>query len=283
MSVTAFGAVRSSGVTTLSLALASTWPQRRRVLLAEFDPAGGTLAATAGWPPQPGLVSLAAAARRCSDPHIVWEHCQQLPGGAPVLAGPASADQAHTALAMLTGMTGHLSELGADVLLDCGRVVGASPSEAMLQADRVILVARPRVSDLQAVATWLESHPLDGANVRLVLVGRGSYPDAEVAEAIGVEVLGRLPWDADAVENLVVVPASARELKTSPLVRAARTMAEALCSQVERNAHLDPEAAGFGKPALTRGSRIRRPRWAKPVGPQGSVATTGNAPEEVNH
>ena len=123
MSVVAFGAVRSCGVTTLALAVAATWPQGRRVLLAELDPAGGTLAAASGWPPQPGLVSLAAAARRGNDPELVWEHCHELPGGVPVLAGPASADQTRTALGMLTGLLDRLGELDADVLLDCGRVV----------------------------------------------------------------------------------------------------------------------------------------------------------------
>ena len=106
MSVVALGAVRSCGVTTLALALAATWPSSRRVLLAELDPAGGTLAAASGWPPEPGLVSLAAAARRGSDPELVWEHCQELADGTAVLAGPGSADQARSALGMLTGLLG---------------------------------------------------------------------------------------------------------------------------------------------------------------------------------
>lgn len=87
MAVTALAAVRSCGVTTLAVALAATWPAGRRVLLAELDPAGATLAAGSGWPPEPGLVSLAAAACRGGDPTVVWEHCQDLPGGVPVLAG----------------------------------------------------------------------------------------------------------------------------------------------------------------------------------------------------
>ena len=94
----AFGSVRSCGVTTLALSLAATWPPERRVLLVEADPAGGTLAAASGWPAEPSLVSLAAAARRGGDPALVWEHCHQLPGGAAVLAGPSSADHARSAL-----------------------------------------------------------------------------------------------------------------------------------------------------------------------------------------
>ena len=87
MAVVALAAVRSCGVTTLGLALAATWPRDRRVLPAEFDPAGGTVGAAAGWASEAGLVSLAAAARRGSDPSLVWGHCRVLPGGTPVLGG----------------------------------------------------------------------------------------------------------------------------------------------------------------------------------------------------
>ncbi len=120
MGVVALGSVRSCGVTTLAAALAATWPDERRVLLVELDPAGGTLAGASGWPPEPSLVSLAAAARRGGQPELVWEHCQNLPGGAAVLAGPASAEQTRTALGMLGPLLGRLRALDIDVLVDCG-------------------------------------------------------------------------------------------------------------------------------------------------------------------
>ena len=56
--------------------------------------------------------------------------------------------------------------------------------------------------------------------------------DTEIAEALGVEVLARLPWDPDAAEALVSVPASARELRLAPLVRAARTLADQLATEL---------------------------------------------------
>jgi hypothetical protein len=186
MSVLAFASVRSCGVTTLAMALAATWPDASPVLLAELDPAGGTLAAASGWPPEPGLVSLAAAARRGGDPDLVWEHCQSLPGRAAVLAGPTAAEQARNAVGMLAGLIGRLGELDADVLIDCGRLDHSSPNlGALARADRVVLVARPRLADLHALATWAEAHPLDGGNVGLVLVGDGPYPDNEITEALG--------------------------------------------------------------------------------------------------
>jgi hypothetical protein len=237
MSVLAFASIRSCGVTTAAMALAATWPtgpdsNENRVLLAELDPAGGTLAAASGWPSEPSLVSLAAAARRGGDPDLIWQHCQSLPGGPPVLAGPTSAEQARSAVGMLAGLVSRLGELDADVLVDCGRLDPGSPGRSQLEeADRALLVARPRLADLHALATWAGARPLDGGNLRLVLVGEGPYPDNEVEEALGIEVLARLPWDSDGAAALVSVPASARGLRMSPLVRAARSLADRLANE----------------------------------------------------
>jgi hypothetical protein len=233
MSVLVLGSVRSCGVTTLATALAATWPAGRRVLLIELDPAGGTLAAASGWPSEPSLVSLAAAGRRGSDPDLVWEHCQTLPGGNPVLAGPAGAEQTRSAVGMLAGLLGRLGELDADVLVDCGRLDPRSPGMAVLDsADRMVLAARPRLADLHALAVWGETRSLDGKRPGLVTVDDGPYPDAEITDALGIEVLGRLPWDSDAADRLVTLPVSDRELRMAPLVRSARSLADHLAGEL---------------------------------------------------
>ena len=271
----ALGAVRSCGVTTLALALAATWPSSRRVLLAELDPAGGTLAAASGWPPEPGLVSLAAAARRGSDPELVWEHCQELADGTAVLAGPGSADQARSALGMLTGLLGRLGELAADVLVDCGRLAGASLNPVLSTADQVVLAARPRLADLHALASFLETNPGLRQDPCLVLVGDGPYRDQEVAEALGVEVAARLPWDPDAAASLVSVRASARELRVAPLVRAARTLAEHLSVDQSRTDMLEVAETPPAAPSRIRVMRAWRADLA-------ARSTNGLAPEEVS-
>ncbi len=293
----ALGSVRSCGVTTLALALAATWPKDRPVLLVEADPAGGTLAAASGWPPEPSLVSLAAAARRALDPALVWEHCQELPGGAAVLAGPASGDQAHGALGMLAGLSKHLGTLDADVLVDCSRLDPAAPGFGAFEcADRVVLAARPRLADLHALATWREANPFDSGRVGLVLVGDGPYPDAEIAEALDIEFLARLPWDPEAAEALVSVPASAREVRLSPLVRAARSLAGRLAEELAGAPPAVGSASGEEPAASTRSSRaaalrtrVLRTRvlgaWrADPVprSTNGSTPANGSTPEELS-
>lgn len=277
------GAVRSCGVTTLALALAATWPHDRLVLVAELDPAGGTLAAASGWPPEPSLVSLAAAARRDSDPELVWAHCHALPGGAPVLAGPASADQTRTALGMLAGLLGRLDELVGDVLVDCGRLAGDTPSAIAVRpvlagADRVVLAARPRLADLHALATWLDANPSMREPAQLVLVGDGPYLDAEVSEALGVEVVARLPWDPDAAEGLVSTPATARELKVAPLVRAARTLAEHMSDQAAPAGTSHTETMVPVAPAAALRTRVMRAWRPDPA----ARSTNGSAPEGVS-
>lgn len=291
MGVVALGSVRSCAVTTLALALAATWPKDHRVLLVEADPAGGTLAAASGWPPEPNLVSLAAAARRTLDPDLVWEHCQELAGGEAVLAGPASGDQARSALGMLAGLAGHLGTLDADVLADCGRLDPASPGFGMFEgAHRVLLAARPRLADLHALATWREANPIDSERVAVVVVGDGPYHDAEIAEALSIEVLARLPWDPEAARALVSVPASAREVRLSPLVRAARSLADRLAKEM---AGAPPVGSTSGEvpAASTRSSRAGALRtrvlgaWrADPVArsTNGTTPANGSTPEEVS-
>ena len=296
MAVVALGSVRSCGVTTLALALAATWPKDRRVLLVEADPAGGTLAAASGWPSEPSLVTLAAAARHAFDPGLVWEHCQELPCGVAVLVGPASADQARSALGMLAGLSNHLGTLDADVLVDCGRLDPRAPGLGVFEgADRVVLAARPRLADLHALATWSEANPFDAGRVALVLMGDGPYLDAEIAEALGIEVLGRLPWDPDAAGVLVSVPASAREVRLSPLVRAARSLAGRLAKELAGAPPAVGSASGEVAAASTRSSRAGALRtrvlgarvlgaWrADPVprSTNGSAPANGSTPEEV--
>ena len=264
----ALGAVRSCGVSTLALALAATWPADRRVLLVEADPAGGTLAAASGWPAEPGLVSLAASSRRRFDPAVVWEHCQMLPGGAAVLAGPVSAERARGALGMLGDLAGHLASLDADVVVDCGRLDPGSPAIAVWEgADRAILVVRPRLADLHAVAAWTETHatetvptdvrPERRGRVGLAVVGDGPYPDAEIAEALDVEVLCRLPWDPRGAAALVSVPASSRDARLGPLVRAARTLAHDLADDLAADARQpSPQPDADRSPEHATASRL---------------------------
>ncbi len=158
-----------------------------------------------------------------------------------------------------------------------GRLGTDPPTAGVLgDADRVVLAVRPRVADLHALAAWLETCTLDCVP-QLVTVGDGPYPDGEIAEALGVEVLARLPWDPDAAETVPTIPASARDLRMAPLMRAARTLADQLTTRSA--ARTDP---GQGRPEPVAGrsplavSRrlLRVWRTETPV-----ASTNGSGPE----
>lgn len=193
----------SPGATTLAVALAARWPAPSRALVAEADPSGGDLGLRFSLSSTPGLVSLAAAARRGGDADLVWQHTQQLPGGLLVIAAPPDADQARAALsAMAPDPTSGLGVLraaanqpGVVVIADCGRVDPGSPALPIVRSsDVVVLLSRAHADDLAHLPRRLPTVGRWSPNPVLLLVGEG-YSTAEVARELGVPPLGRVPDD----------------------------------------------------------------------------------------
>lgn len=245
MALITFASVRSCGTTTLAAGLALSWPGQRRRLLVEADPAGGTLAAQAGLGPERGLVSLAAAARRVAEPSLVFEHAQFLPGDVPVVCAPPAAPRARSVLSMLSGLFDRLGDLDAEVFCDCGRLDAPGVVERFGRGDLAVLVARPRLADLNSLSAFLEERVAPLEHPLLVLVGRGPYAAREVAEVLGVEVAGHVPWDPETAEALGVAPISSRQLTRAPLVRALRSLATDIAA---RMADQDPDSASTQPP-----------------------------------
>lgn len=192
----------SPGVTTLATALGARWPGQENPIVVEADPAGGDLMARFRMPESPGLVSLAAAARgrSGSEPNLLAQHTQLLPGGLRVVLGPVGAEQARAALSVLAPGTSSPMRRAADqpgttVIVDCGRVDPDSPAFPIIRgADAMLLVARPHDDELAHVALKLQAAQRWSAKPCFVLVGDG-YPTAEVAQVMGIPVMGRVPRD----------------------------------------------------------------------------------------
>lgn len=237
MTVVALASVKASpGVTTSLLALAATWPAQRPLLLVDADPDGGSLAARFGLPTEPGLTSLAAAARRTLRAGELDRHTQPLPGGVPALVGPAGAEHASRAL-QLVGVplaTALRSDPEREVLVDCGRLRAGSPAAQLAAAaDVLVLVARPRLDELQHLQPALPRLVAGGARPALLLVGDGPYQPAEVADALDVPVLEVLPHDSAAADLLSGQRRRAGRLERAALLRAARAVAEQLAAADE--------------------------------------------------
>jgi hypothetical protein len=169
----------------------------------ECDPSGGDVATRFSLASSPGLVSLAAAARRRADPALLWQHTQTLPGGLPVVAAPPGADQTRGALEALvsdgSSDVGVLHDMaiaaGVVVIADCGRVDPLSPVVPLVRsADAMVLISRAHADSLAHLVTRLATVGRWSRRPALVLAGPG-YPDHVVERELGVPVMARIPED----------------------------------------------------------------------------------------
>jgi hypothetical protein len=250
------------GVSTAARALAAAWPAARSPVLLELDPSGGDLIVDFGLDAEPGLMSLAAAARRGPRLGLAREHAQRLPGGLLVVPAPSGAEQAAAAVDVLlssaawdtmpgtpppggdTSSDGQAAEdqaaagqpgAGRDVLIvDAGRLPtragpGVEVSRLLRAADAVLVVARNDARGLVHAAARVEhltSMVVSPRRLRLLLVNSGPYPAEDVGRGLGVPVAGVLPIDARAARTLAGRPARRPAvLRRSALIRAAREVA----------------------------------------------------------
>ncbi|MFF4449954.1 hypothetical protein [Streptomyces sp. NPDC001502] len=258
MTVTALVSAKSSGVTTSALAL--TLSSSRPSLLAECDPAGGTIRAglfqgqiSAGT----GLYHLAAAARAGEDAlaqafagHLVRldesGHRQLLPG----LTDPGQAPAMGRTWPTLAQVMRVLSDEGGyDVVIDAGRLALESghlhptltPAPLLHGADLVLLVVR--ATDQSLALARQVTDPL-----RTELIERGSGADAlgillieegprrahEVGDALRLSVMAALPWDPHTAAHLAGTGRAPRAVKKSALLRNARSAIDQLQAAASR-------------------------------------------------
>ena len=235
----------SPGVTTTALALALAWP--RKVVLAECDPAGGTILAGL-WRGQAaaggsGLVRLALAAQR--DPQsataAIGEESLPLtdpPDGRLVLPAPPGPAAARQIAAAWPALSAAFAAAGADVLADIGRLDDGTPMAPLLAgATRVLMVCRPLIRQAAAASPRLEALARLRAvspPAALLLTGEGPYGmDAPkvLAGALGVPVRGRLPSDPPAASVLSDGAPPRRGFARSALMRAAAILASGLARE----------------------------------------------------
>lgn len=258
MPVTALVSAKSCGVTASTLAL--TLASKRPSLLAECDPAGGTVRAGffqgevgAGY----GLYHLAAAERTGSDAlanafasHL-WPmdeagHRKLLPG----LTDPAQAAALERTWPALSEVLHVLAdEAGYDVFIDAGRLALASghlhpaltPAPLLHRADLVLLVVRGTEQSLtlarhliDPLATELAERGTGSDALGLLLIEDGPYRAHQVAEALKTPVVAALPFDATTAGYFTTGGQPPRGYGRSPLLRHARTATEQLEAAASR-------------------------------------------------
>ncbi|MGP4115008.1 hypothetical protein ACTWP5_29410 [Streptomyces sp. 4N509B] len=223
----------SPGVTTTVMALAASWPADAdggvRPVVVEADTAGGDLAARLGLAHVPGLLDVAAAARR-PRPGSVLGAAQELPFGVRAVLAPAGAGQCREAVRLLGADAGRVLRGGPDdvgtVLVDVGRVETLDQGLAGV-ADGLVLVTRGGVDALAHLFPHRELAALT-RRVVVAVVGPCAYGPAEIAAVSGAHQVVRVPWTP--ASAAVLCGTSAKRLRASgwrrsPLLAAAERLA----------------------------------------------------------
>ena len=172
-------------------------------LLAECDPSGGDVAAWAQLPTSPGWSTAVSASDRSWA--AIADNTQQLPSGLRLMAAPARAAQAHTAVGEAAREFAGLLAAAPDVVTvaDCGpRRVRCAARGRRRRSSRCCSSASrscsapatvPRVDRAIEALGVLRSAC---RQVGVVLIGGAPYRSAEIAAALGIELFGVLPEDA---------------------------------------------------------------------------------------
>jgi len=236
VSAVSFASVRNRpGVSTVWLLSAvALRTAGRDVVALEADTDGNDLATTYDLGQSPGLVTLAAAARRGSaSAGVVDEHARTLPDGLAVIPGPVAAEEAGVAVGSIASrLAGLVATDGRLWCCDLGRLGAGSPALPIAAASVLtVLVCRPTRTEALALPSRVAALSAAGCRLALVVVGHGRYRAAEVAAHGGVELVGTVPWARDA-DDLVAAAVAGRRGRRSLVWRAAVEIAAAVSERV---------------------------------------------------
>lgn len=245
----------SPGVTTTVLALGIDWP--RPVVIVEADPTAGS-AILAGYfhaqvEPSGGLVGLMVALRDERLAARLPSALVPVPGTAvQVLPGiQARANAAGLAalwLPLLDALR-DLEDTGTDVLVDVGRIAPVgSPEPLVYGADALLLVTGSNLpSAMKTRALAAEVTERRPAGVGLLVVGPDRpYEAGEVAEAVGLPVVGRVAWDSRAASVFSDGEQPPRHLERSAFQRSIRATGEAIRDFADAGRRPTPTALSIG-------------------------------------
>jgi hypothetical protein len=231
VTLVAFVSARSPGLTTAVHSLSLAWPTPGRALLAELDPDGGVIGVRHQIPCEPGLTTLAAAARRGLAPDVVLQHCRRLADGTPVLLGPTAPDHVVPAMSALgTRLASTLDAIaGLDVLADCGRMRTNSPAQEIIRAARyLVIVVTPTIEGVALVEARLPGLGLPPGRAAVMTVGQHPYRPDDVASALNLPLIGALADDRKGADAL----AAGRPMLNGQLLRSASVLARQLVSRL---------------------------------------------------
>jgi MinD-like ATPase involved in chromosome partitioning or flagellar assembly len=242
--IVGIGCWRGSGATTTSVALAAAAVARGQApWLIEADPAGGVLAARF----QRGTVE-AGALEHVAFPDTRSTAVERFHAAAADVHGirvvTAAGDpfRAWACHSPRTPWAPALRELDGPVLVDLGRLRGATPTgDVIEQCDVVLLVTDTDAISIVATLDWADARgrvspsdtamPVDRTLLAVLDAPTVHHPigRADIEAELGPRFAGWLPWDPAAVRAVHAgVPLTDRRLRRSDLAQAALHLTDQL-------------------------------------------------------
>ena len=236
--------VVGDGCTTTALGIAAAWAPEDPCMVAEFDPAGGCLAAWLDLPRSPGLADVAASSTPGSWP-LIQASVQRSVSGVDVLLAPTRAVEAAAVIhAASTSVLPMLAAIESSVVIaDGGRLRGALSALA-IRSDIVVIAHRQNSGSAAAATLGLErvaelTSLLAARSIPAVvaMIGDRPYSCAEVADFVEADAVVPLANDPWAAAVLAGRAGSAIRLRRSPLMRSFAELAGVISSRL-RHRHL---------------------------------------------
>jgi hypothetical protein len=237
-------AVVGDGCTTTALGIAASWPLGEPCVVAEFDPAGGCLAAWLDVPRSPGLAEVAASPTSGSWTTI-QSMVQRAQSGVDVLVAPTRAVEAAAVVsAAANSVLPVLAALDLPVVLaDGGRLRGVL-STLVVHSNVVVVAHRQHPGSAAAAALGIErvaelTAQLTTRSIPTVVALIGSLPYAadEVADFVRADAVVALADDPWAAAVLAGRAGSAIRLRRSPLMRSLEELAAVVSARLR---HIGP-------------------------------------------
>jgi hypothetical protein len=231
--------VVGDGCTTTALGIAAAWPPDDPCIVAEFDPAGGCLAAWLDLPRSPGLAEVAASSTPGSWPAI-QASVQRAMCGVDVLVAPARAVEAAAVIhAANTSVLPILAALESPVVIADGGRLRGTLSALAIRSGIVVIAHRQNSGSAAAATLGLErvaelTSLLAGRSIPAVvaLIGDRPYNTAEVADFVEADAVVALADDPWAAAVLAGRAGSTIRLRRSPLMRSFAELAGVLSARL---------------------------------------------------
>ena len=223
----------SPGVTTAALTFAAVLGIEG--LLIELDPSGGSVECWTGTTDEPGLVRSASALRRSISAESLAYGTGQAPDGVSSILAPTSGVLAESAVAAIgERLSMATADLNRTVILDAGRWARSQTTSRRLSGcDAVLVVCHPTIAGIEAARSIVDALTAAvGCPVALLLNGERPYKDREVSEATGLPIVGTLPWDSRALNDLIITGPSRGWLRTG-LARSARSALATVTGEIQ--------------------------------------------------